>query len=188
MKLFLKKHLCRSFVGAAIVGSLFTSIAAQAATQGTIGTTSTGTVTINATIAGLVQITNLSDLNFTPVLTGSSAAQLSENVCVWSNTLTKGYTIRATGNGVSSAFTLTSGSNPPVPYSVSWAATSGATTGTALTTNTTSGTFTSTALAPACLAGSPTATLFVSIAASDQETMIGNAAYTGTLTLLVTPV
>jgi hypothetical protein len=188
MTFFSKNRLSRSVAAIAMLGSLFSAVEAHAATQGTIGTTSSGQINITATIAGLVQITNLSDLNFTPVLNGSSAAQLTENVCVWSNTLTKGYTIKATGNGTSSAFTLASGSNAPVPYSVSWAGTSGATSGTALTTNVASSTFTSTALAPACLAGSNTATLFVSIASTDQDTMVANAAYTGILTLLVTPV
>jgi len=182
-----KNRLHRSCLALAFIGSLLASAPAQAATQGTLGTTSTGNITINATISGLVQISNLSDLSFSS-LTGTTDTTLSENVCVWSNTSTKNYTIKATGNGTASAFTLASGSNAPLPYGVSWAATSGASSGTSLTTNTTSAAFASTATSPLCsTTPTTTATLFVTITAANQYTMVANASYTGILTLLVTP-
>lgn len=189
MNLFKKNRLHHSLAAAAMLGTLFSSAGAQAATQGNIGSTSSGSISITATIANLVQITGLSDMSFTTVLTGSSPANITQNVCVWSNTLNRSYTIKATGTGTSSAFTLAAGTNPVViPYSVSWAGTTGAPSGTALTANVTSGTFTGAAIAPACLAGPTTATLSVTIATADQGAMIGGSAYTGTLTLLVTPV
>ena len=58
---------------------------ALAATQGTLGTTSTGSVSIGATVPGRVQISGLTDVAFgtvDPTVPASSA----ENVCVWSNT------------------------------------------------------------------------------------------------------
>jgi hypothetical protein len=171
----------------AVAGCLLAAYPAHAATQGTIGATSTGSVNINATISGLVQISDLNDLTFTGLNAGSSA-QVTDNVCVWSNTASRSYTVRATGNGATSAFTLASGTNAPIPYSVAWANTPNATSGTALTTNVTSAAFTSTAVLPSCAAGAnPTATLFVSIAAADQANMVADAAYAGALTLLVTP-
>lgn len=186
--LFIAKNRVRSSVMViAMLSSVLPVVSAHAATQGTIGATSTGTVTINATINGLVQISNLSDLTFT-TLDGTTDAQLTENVCVWSNTSTRSYTIRATGDGASSAFTLASTGHSPVPYSVAWANSSTATAGTALATTTASAAFTSTAITPLCVAGaSPTAKLFVGITGANQSTMVANAAYTGVLTLLVTP-
>ncbi len=187
MNLINTNRVFRSFAAMAMLAAVLPVSPAQAATQGSVGATSTGTITINATIAGLVQISNLTDLTFS-ALTGSADAQQTENVCVWSNTSSKSYTIRATGSGTASAFTLASGTNAPVPYTVAWANSTAATTGTGLTTNVASAAFTSAAVTPLCAAGAnPSAKLFVTILAADQNTMIANAAYTGVLTLLVTP-
>jgi len=182
-----RKRSVVTMVTSALIGCLVTTTTAHAATQGSIGATSTGTVTINATINALVQISDLNDITFSG-LTGAAAAQQTDNVCVWSNTASKSYTIKATGNGTTNAFTLASGTNAAIPYSVAWANTAGATSGTSLTTNVASTAFTSAATLPLCnLGASPTSTLFVSIAAADQAAMVANAAYTGVLTLVVTP-
>jgi hypothetical protein len=187
MTFFNTIHRRRVAAVLAMTCAVLPAVSANAATQGQLGATSTGSITINATIAGLVQITGLADLTFSG-LNGGTDAQLTENVCVWSNTATKSYTIRATGNGATNAFTLASGTNAPLPYSVAWANSAAATTGTALTTGTTSGAFTSAAILPTCGANAnPSAKLFVTIAATDQDTMVANAPYTGVLTLLVTP-
>ena len=79
-----------------------------------------------------VQISGLTDVYFTnqdPAIAAASA----QNVCVWSNTSTKGYNVTASGSGTASAFTLANGALT-VPYSVEWAQTSGQSTGTALAT------------------------------------------------------
>lgn len=160
---------------------------AHAATQGSLGATSTGTVTITATVPNRAQITGLSDISFTnadPTTVASSA----QNSCVWSNTATKGYSITASGSGTAGAFTLSSGALTPVPYSVQWAASSGQTSGTALASGTALTGLTSTATRPTCNSGPATSSsLVVSIAASDLQEMVASASYTGTLTLLVTP-
>lgn len=178
---------------AAIIASstLAVSGSAQAApTQGTLGATSTGMVNITASVQARAQISGLTDISFANVDPGASNTQ-KQNDCVWSNTATKGYTVTATGNsgnGSGTAFQLASGSLNPVPYSVSWAGTSGASSGTSLNSGTASTGFTSTATQPTCTSGAATtSTLFVTIAASDLQTMTASASYTGTLTLLVTP-
>src|SRR4051794_40591325 len=79
--------------------------AASAATQGTLGATSTGSVTINASVPNRIQLTGLSDVSFLNQDPAVAAAN-SQNVCVWSNTNTKGYYVTATGSGAASAFTL----------------------------------------------------------------------------------
>jgi hypothetical protein len=173
------------------VGLLGLGATAQAATQGTPGTTSTGTVVINASIAARVRISNLSDLtfadsDFAPIIGTGNSAQKTENVCAWSNNADRSYFISASGSGAANAFTLASAANPVVPYSVSWAQTSGQTTGTALTAATKSSKFISTATAASCGGGS-SATLLVAITGADAEAMLAGAAYTGTLTLLMTP-
>ena len=160
--------------------------ATLASTQGTLGATSTGSVSITASVPNRTQITGLTDVAFTSV-DPSTTQSMSQSNCVWSNTATKSYTIKATGSGTSGAFTLANGSLL-VPYSVQWSGSSGQTSGTALTAATTSGVFTSTATTPTCSSGpATTSSLIVSIAASDLQSMVAATNYTGTLTLLVTP-
>lgn len=173
---------------ASCVGALSTlaNPAFATATQGTLGATSTGSLTITASVPNRTQITGLSDVTFSSV-DPATTASIAQNNCVWSNTATKGYTIRASGSGTSSAFTLANGALT-VPYSVQWSATSGQTSGTALTATTASTVFTSTATTPTCTsAPATTSSLVVSISASDLQSMASNTSYTGTLTLLVTP-
>ena len=167
------------------------SMAAEAATQGSLGATSTGTVGISATVPAKVQLTGLSDFAF-GTLDPASAASTSKNVCVWSNTGTKGYNIKATGDGSDGgsnvAFTLSNGSTT-LAYGVEWAGSTGQATGTALTTNTASTGFTSLAVNPTCSAApTTTASLIVKFSTAQMQAAVGsNTAYTGTLTLVVAP-
>jgi hypothetical protein len=165
--------------------------AAQAATQGAAGTTSTGSVVINASIQARVRISNLTDLtfadsDFAPVIGTGNSVQKTENVCAWSNNADRSYFITASGSGAASAFTLASSTNPVIPYGVSWAQSTGQTAGTALTAATKSSKLISTATTSSC-GGGASATLIVAIAGADAEAMLAGAAYTGTLTLLMTP-
>ncbi|HVM98898.1 MAG TPA: hypothetical protein VMT68_01700 [Caulobacteraceae bacterium] len=184
----------RSRLAAAAFAALFAiagASAAAAATQGTPGTTSSGSVTINASIAARVAISNLSDVTFAdtdlaPVLGSGTSAQKTENVCVWSNNSDRSYFITASGSGAANAFTLASGANPVIPYSVAWNQQTGQSSGTALSAATKSSKFTSTAVSTNC-GGGASATLLVSILGTDAGAMLAGASYTGTLTLLVSP-
>jgi len=159
---------------------------AHAATDGSLGATSTGTVSISASVPSRARITGLTDVAFTgqdPATPASNA----QSICVWSNTSTKAYSITATGSGTSNAFTLTNGTGT-VPYSVEWSATSGATSGSALTTGSASSSLTSSATSQNCSSGpTSSASLIVKMSTTDLGTMTGGSSYTGTLTLLVTP-
>lgn len=172
-----------------VLGALASTVlsgAASAATQGNLGATSTGTVVINASVPNRARITGLGDVSFTGH-DPATAASNAQNVCVWSNTATKAYTVTATGSGSASAFTLSNGSTT-VPYSVQWAATSGQTTGTALSSGTATTSLTTGALNQTCSsAPTTTASLIVGIGTADLGTMTAGSTYTGTLTLLVTP-
>jgi hypothetical protein len=183
MKILIAKRL-----GAAGTVALlaFSSFAANAASDGTFGATSTGTVGISASVPSRVQISKLSDVAFTNQ-DPASAASNAQNVCVYSNTATKGYNIKATGSGASSAFTLAN-STLTVPYTVEWAQTTGQTGGTALTTNVALTGQTSAATTPACTSGAATtASLIVKMSSAALLTMQSSTSYTGTLTLVVAP-
>jgi hypothetical protein len=171
-------------VGKALAVAAFATVAAGnafAATQGTLGATSQGSIDITLTIAPLVQISALDDIAL-GTYTGGANMTGDDTLCVYSNT--GGYQITATGNGPGSAFELLGGS-ANIPYTVEWADTAGAGTGTPLTTNTPltgqGGTFTT----PDC--GSvDNARVFVTV----NSTALASAPadnYIGVLTLLVAP-
>jgi hypothetical protein len=178
-------QLNRAITGLAIASVLMASPVA-AATQGTLGATSTGNVSITASVPSRARITGLADVAFTSQ-DPATAASNAQNVCVWSNTATRGYTITATGSGTSNAFTLTNGSTT-VPYSVAWAPSINQTSGTALISGTASGSLTSSATNQTCVSGPvASSSLIVGISTTDLGTMSAASTYTGTLTLLVAP-
>ncbi len=159
----------------------------SAATQGSFGATSTGSVNINASVPGRVRISGLSDVTFSNV-DPSAAAVDAQSVCVWSNTSTRGYSVTATGSGTANAFTLTDGASPEVPYTVEWAGTSGQTSGTSLTAGSALTGQTSTAINSDCTAGpAASASLVVSIGSPTLQSMTAGVTYAGTLTLVVAP-
>lgn len=177
--------LFRRLSSACLLGVLAQGTA-LAATQGTLGSTSTGSVTINASVPNKIELTGLTDVSFTNQ-DPSVAASNAQNVCVWSNTSAKGYNVTATGSGAASAFTLANGALT-VPYTVQWAGSSAQTSGTPLVSGTTLHSLTSTATNPTCAAGpSSSASLIVNISAASLQSMAAATTYTGTLTLVVAP-
>ena len=178
-------HSSALIAGAAAL--LLSAGPAAASTQGSFGATSTGSVTINASVPGRVRISGLSDVTFNNVDPSVNASN-AQNVCVWSNTSTRGYSITATGSGAGNAFTLSSGALAPVPYTVQWAQTSGQTSGTSLLASTTLTGQTSSATNNDCSAGpASSASLVVSVASSSLQGMTAGVTYNGTLTLVVAP-
>ncbi len=148
---------------------------------------SAATIPISLTLPMFVQITGLSDVVFAN-LSPSADAVSSQNVCTFSNTVTRSYTVVASGSGTGAAFLLANSGRTSVAYSVGWAGTSGSTGTTALTAGVSSAAFTGAATTPGCTIGSSTtATLKITIAAADLQTMTAGTTYTGTLTLVISP-
>ena len=174
----------RCVIAVLLIGS---SGVAQASTQGTTGATSTGSVTINASVPPRVRISKLTDVNLTNSDPSADAVN-AQNVCVWSNTATRGYRVTATGSGSSNAFALVSGTLPEVPYSVEWAGTSGLSAGSALSTTVPLTGLTSSATRADCSSGpADSASLIVRIGAPELQSMPASTSYSGTLTLVVAP-
>jgi hypothetical protein len=174
--------------GTKLVGAAFLLLASNvhAATQGTFGTTSTGSVTISASVPNRIQLTGLNDVTFTNQDPNVAAAN-AQNVCVWSNSATRGYYVTATGSGAASAFTLANGA-ATVPYTVEWAGTSAQTSGTALSASTALHGLTSAATNPTCGSGpTSSASLIVRMSTASLQSMQAATTYTGTLTLVVAP-
>lgn len=175
----------------AMVSGLLYVSAPYAATQGTLGATSTGSITIQVTKPAYARISNLVDLTVPSWSTGSGDITLTSDVCVYSTRPAGGYTIRATGSGANGAFSLANGSNI-LPYNIVW--NSGgvgalANSGTALVANATSAPLQKAATDSASCQGKvpgPTARLIVRMMNTDLDAIV-DGTYSGTLTLLVTP-
>ena len=100
----------------ALIASVFAvSGTALAASDGTLGTSSTGTSVVTIIKENAVQISNVNDLDLGTHATLSADAVLSDDVCIFSSTV--GYNVTATSaNG---AFNLADGANT-IAYSVTW--------------------------------------------------------------------
>jgi hypothetical protein len=161
--------------------------AAAAPTQGTLGANSTGSISISASVPGRVRISGLSDVVLAPLDLSVDATD-SQNVCVWSNTVGRKYSIVAKGSGAGDAFELDDGS-AKYPYTVSWnAAGPDQSSGVPMTAGTPLTSLSSSATSSDCAAGaSKTATLFVSVSSPTLQTMTADTDATGSLTLLVAP-
>ena len=181
-----KRFAMANLAAAGVVAALATPGTALAATQGSLGATSTGTVSISASVPARVRISGLADVAFTNQ-DPAAAASSAQNVCVYSNTATRGYSITATGDGTANAFTL-AGASTTVPYSVEWNPASGQTSGTSLTAGASLGSLTSTATQQQCASGpASSASLVVGISQATLESMQASTSYAGVLTLVVAP-
>lgn len=160
--------------------------ASVAATQGTVGATSSGSVVINATIPKLIRITDLADITVDVAAATATIVDATgyaddatgfSNACVRQNGATATYGIKATSaNG---SFDLKSGTLT-VPYTLSWGGTD-LTYDTALTAQTPD----STSLGNCTPA---TNKLGVKITAANLNDAEGSTTdYTDTVTLVVTP-
>src|ERR1700744_1504756 len=89
------------------------SFPVHAATQGTLGATSSGTANISITKAVQAQISDITDMTLSNWNVGDPAVTLYSNLCIYSST--GSYKVTATGSGPANIFTLGSGSNL-IPY------------------------------------------------------------------------
>lgn len=91
---------------------------ASAASQGSLGATSTGSISITLSVQPRVKISGLRDAALT-VSDRSMAVADVQTVCVWSNTAGNAYSVTAAGSGPGGAFELSDG-NRTVSYDVLW--------------------------------------------------------------------
>lgn len=189
MQQIFKSHLP---VVAVLGMALAATSPAFAATQGILGSTSTGSANISITKNVQAQISDLSDMTLANWSIGDGAVTLHTNVCVYSST--GNYKVTATGSGLLNAFSINSGLNF-IPYSVTWnsgGAGNLASTGATLLPNIQSGNLSNAATTSAnCNGGgaaNDTARLVVNISQASMDAAASSPTpYTGTITMLVTP-
>ena len=139
-----------------------------------------------ALAANTVQITKLSDVPFGTITNFGADTIRSQSVCIFSGTGSKGYNVRASGSGPSSAFTLTNGSKL-LDYVVQWNSSSGRASGTTLSPNVTLTGLKSTATNATCASGPATTASLVLIVRSTAAASATAGSYSGTLTLVFAP-
>ncbi len=105
---------------ASIATCIFTfgSVSAFAASDGTLGFTSQGSVDITLGVGDRVQISGLDDITLGQ-WSGSGALTGDEELCVYSST--SKYDITISGLHASNSFALSAGGSTALPYTVSWA-------------------------------------------------------------------
>lgn len=100
----------RTLAGAAGLVAILLALPAAAATQGSLGAASRGSITISVSLRVPVTVSGLSDF----ALDGAAPAQ---DVCF--KGAARSYTIAATGSGPGGALTLSNG-DERIPYRVEW--------------------------------------------------------------------
>ncbi len=181
----------RSLILSMLIGTACMA-SASAATQGTLGSTSTGSANISITKSVQAQISDLSDMTLSSWNIGQGAVQLYSNVCIYSST--GSYKVTATGSGLANIFTVASGLNI-MPYSVVWNSSGAgalANSGATLLPNVQSASLSNASTASATCNGggsaNDTARVVVNIANTDITAAASSSTpYTGTLTMLITP-
>ncbi len=159
---------------------------AMAATQGSLGTNSTGSLDITVDINSLVQVTNLTDLGLGTFNGGGTDLSATDTFCVYRNGAGT-FDITMSGSGAANAFTLTDSTNT-IPYSVDFtnipaAATTAMTTGVLLGGQQNANTSSTT-----CSGAGDSDNVSVTVTVTSANLAASPAgAYGGTLTMVVSP-
>ena len=180
----MNKQIARVAAPIIITAALMAPYQAFAASQGSVGATSTGSVDIDLTVPQLARISALNDIAL-GTWTGTGGLSGSDSLCVW--TTTGAYNVTATGSGAGGAFTLDDGSGGTLAYAVEWADTAAAGAGSAMTAGAALNGQNAAATSTTCNGGANLdATVLVDVIEADlAAASYGN--YTGTLTLVVAP-
>ena len=133
-----------------------------------------------------VQVSRLTNPVFGTINNFTTDLTYADNVCIYSSAPGGRYHVTATGSGTGGAFTLASGANL-MAYDVQWAAASGQTTGTALTSGVASSVFTSNAVNAGCTSAPTNVATLLTILRTASVGAATSGSYTGILTLLVAP-
>lgn len=158
----------------------------SAATQGQVGTSSTGTILISVAVPKLARVSKLEDIQLgtwtgTGDLTGNA-----NQICVWTNSGTYSVTAQSE-NTEGDQFNLKASDGGTLSYSVAWAQSGNQTSGQTLSPNSPLTGQSTNATSSDCSQGpSSTAGLFVQVS-EDALSSVPDGSYSDTLTLVITP-
>lgn len=157
------------------------------ATDGTLGTTSSGSVVVTLTIPALVRVSGLSDITMSPTTIASDVTG-STTACIYSNVVSPlgSYYVTATSvNASSGAFRVKNGTDF-ITYTAFWNNSSATSQTTALTSGTKTAQQTNGSAISLTCGGTPNANFNVNFS-SAQIAGAPPLTYTDTVTLLITP-
>lgn len=170
------------------IAALIASPVAMAATQGTAGSTSTGTAQVQVTKGDGTRISDMNDFNFGVGNTAPTAKQI-DDVCIFSTT--GSYRLTATSQGNGSGGTqfrmVDTATNEHIRYFVEFRNDTASQNGTGLSHNVTSATFTGANTTDDTCGGTLNARLILEIDAATFNAATPST-YTDTLTIVVEPV
>lgn len=131
-----------------------------------------------------VRITNLGDVAFGTVADLATDAIRSQSLCVYANTPTRGYNVRAVGSGPGGAFALSSGA-ASMPFDVQWSSSPGQGSGVQLSPNVALSGQVSSATQQTCNAGPAASASLVVILRTAALSSAPAGSYGGSLTLVI---
>lgn len=178
----------RITAAAALAAVVMMSQGAAAATQGSLGSTSTGTVGVSVTIPQKYRITSLTDITL-GTYSGTGDLTGNDDVCVYTNDATKAYHVLITdsssmtpsGFGVQNA-----GATASIPMTVAWNSATGTSGNAAVTYNSSLAGSNANSTSVTCATGGESANLQVTLAAADLQAAPADA-YSTTLTIVIEP-
>lgn len=164
----------------ALAGVLGAS-AAHAATQGSLSSMSTGSIGISVSVAPRATISGERDIDLGG--SGTVRNRAVQILCLSSNSTMRTYSVAAAGGSDAGIFELSSGDRT-IGYTVKWAASQAA----PPETNEASGTLLEAASWQAeCEPGTSSTAFVVAIDDEDLDEVRAGGAFTGSLTLLISP-
>ena len=159
----------------------------MAATDGTLGITSTGTAVITLVIPQLYRISGIGDFAF-GTYSGSGSMTANDDICVYSNS-SNSYKIRITDNTnmTANTFAVENTENThQVPMELRWNSTTGTAGNVAIAYNTPLTANGANAVSSDCSSGGLSSNLQINFAQADLQSSFATA-YSSTLTLLIEP-
>lgn len=167
-----------------IVG-LFIPNALFSATQGTLGTTSTGSVVVTITVPSLVSISGLTDITMAPTSLGTATGNTT--ACIYSNLTGGNYFVTATStNAAAGQFRAIASGGATIAYSAYWNNAAAASQTTTLVSGTKTAVQTGASTTSLTCGGTANANFNISLSAA-QAAGVVQGTYTDTATLLITP-
>lgn len=157
---------------------------AHASQQGSLGATSTGSITITVSTPVRARISGLEDVHFGNERAATTGA--SENVCLWSNSPAGLYTIVAHGSGSSGSFELSNG-KVAVGYTVAWSPRGNVASDQNLRSGSTVTDLQAAVERSECGVGRGAASLAIAMNSFDLQAARQAGPYVGSLTLIVSP-
>ena len=158
---------------------------AQAARQGSLGSTSSGTISISVSVAAQARVSGARDMGFAE--DHSEGVQIrSRDICMSSNSLARSFTVAAIGSGSGGSLELSNGSNT-LAYSVRWSSRENLDPGSGSAMDSPARGIDASPSPLGCRSGMGLARLTVALNGPRPRPVETRAPYTGTLTLLLSP-